>query len=111
MQENFVRKLDQQIEKTEEDKEVQEKCREDQREQDEGLAERMNMAGNYKAVNKKTKAGRGAIVASGIGSYFGEEIISSYASQMEKRESSTFDSQGMLFGSNMAIMQPPKKKS
>ena len=34
MQENFIRKLDQQIEKTEEDKNVQEKCREDQREQE-----------------------------------------------------------------------------
>jgi hypothetical protein len=29
MQENFIRKLDQQIEKTEEDKHVQEKCKED----------------------------------------------------------------------------------
>lgn len=35
LQENFIRKLDQQIEKTEEDKNVQEKCREDQKEQEE----------------------------------------------------------------------------
>ena len=32
MQQNFIRKLDQQIEKTEEDKNVQDKCREDNEE-------------------------------------------------------------------------------
>jgi hypothetical protein len=64
MQENFIRKLDQQIEKTEEDKNVQEKCREDQKEQEETLE--MSAVGTHGATKKhmKNKVGRGAAASS-----------------------------------------------
>jgi TolA-binding protein len=64
MQENFIRKLDQQIEKTEEDKNVQEKCREDQKEQEETFD--MSTVGNHGATKKqlKNKVGRGATATS-----------------------------------------------
>jgi hypothetical protein len=64
MQENFIRKLDQQIEKTEEDKNVQEKCREDQKEQEETFD--MSTVGAHGATKKqlKNKVGRGAAATS-----------------------------------------------
>lgn len=107
LQENFIRKLDQQIEKTEEDKNVQEKCREDQKEQEEQLSEQIGMAGIKTGMKKSKAGGRGGIVASGIGSYFGKDAIANFASMSlgEKRSGletstlGTFDSSlGAPFG-------------
>ena len=70
MQQNFIRKLDQQIEKTEEDKNVQEKCREDQREQEETFD--LGGVSTHGAMKKqqKNKPGRGVAPAS----YFGADV-------------------------------------
>lgn len=84
MQQNFIRKLDQQIEKTEEDKNVQEKCREDQREQEETFD--LAAVGAHGATKKQQKNKPGRAVGGhgyfdsvsgygAIGSSFGLEKI------------------------------------
>ena len=106
MQQNFIRKLDQQIEKTEEDKNVQEKCREDQREQEETFEIAALQGHGGMKKQQKTKAGRGTAGYSELGGFMEKQPKGG-----EVFELGTFDSDphGKFGGSNNFTGQVGKK--
>ena len=90
MQENFIRKLDQQIEKTEEDPQVLEKLREEQqREQEEGFDGLGAVAPAGMKTKQKSKAGRAVTSGAYFGKDVGYDVMSSYGFDKVSRPSGT----------------------